>query len=947
MISQSPHLDDALRRTHRASRLNDLLAACGFAAAIWLTLTLLAILLDAAFAFNSAVLISIDVLLIALLLTAIGWLARSWLGHRFNARRVARLIEERLGYHDSRLINAVDFARDADPGVSTGLRTMVLAEAQNSAAVVEPSAVIDRTRLRRSSKATLGAACVLLLALLLAPRMFGMVVPRYLYPEADLPPFTLLRFDIAAEPQRIYYGKPATIRATLRGPFIPEAADLVFLDGDKRDRIAMHRAEAGVFLLPIDRAERSLRFYIDTPHGRSYTQNLTVLPAPLFEKVTVRYDYPAYTGWPSIERGLDGSGLHALIGTRAALTVDSNVPLREGLLTMTTDSKLSESITVTLQPTPEDPRSVSASFDLNQSGHYTLALFGSDGSSSNDRPTGPITVVPDRAPSVQLMAPDLRTVAPEGWKVPVNIAASDDIGIGRVVLRHRVNDEPPSAAELPLTRHRPTYSSAAMQIDLHALGAKAGDTVRGFATAFDNHPGGARSADSATFEVRVLTADEYKELAREEYALLDLLAELERVNAEREKLDQLRDQLITTLEQLEASDGDPRNMEEQLQEYARQSQALADRMKERAEQMAIYSFEPAVQKQLKDAAQKMQARAEGASSAAAGLSDSTDSIDMALEQLQRDREKASGDEAVRQLTEQQLRQLEIADRLTAQADAVMNIAERQRELAERLGTYRDGAPLSSDESARLRQLGDEQDQLRRELTEALDRIEHAASEGAADLPKMSQSAAELVSKIREELAVERDQSDAAMHAQSSRGGYAHRSAESTATKLESLIGQCQGVGQCAADDLDGILGLTRSQIAAAMSELAGARRGRGMGSGAGHGIGSRGGTGSGGGTAGTQAGGASSRATLLGPHSRGGAATSTARFNLRTGAYNTQNGGFGKPAANAAERLEPQPASGDPARAAAAGPPGVPLQYRELAEQYFRRLAEDTGDNAK
>jgi hypothetical protein len=204
---------------------------------------------------------------------------------------------------------------------------------------------------------------------------------------------------------------------------------------------------------------------------------------------------------------------------------------------------------------------------------------------------------------------------------------------------------------------------------------------------------------------------------------------------------------------------------------------------------------------------------------------------------------------------------------------------------------------------------------------------------------MSGSAKELAEKIRKDLGVEKDQSDAAAHAQASRGAPAHQSADTAATKLESLIKECKGMCNSAGDDLDGALGLTRSQIAGALGELSGARAGRGQGNGTGSGSGVR--SGSGTGAAGTQAGGASGRPTLLGPHGRTpGAGKPTARINLRAGTYNTQGQGFDAADAEPAERLDPDSPEG--IRRGGAGPPGVPLQYRRLAEQYFKRLAEDT-----
>ena len=68
----------------------------------------------------------------------------------------------------------------------------------------------------------------------------------------------------------------------------------------------MFRSEDGVFVLPIERAEKSRDFYIDTPKGRSERFLFSVMAVPSFEKAEIRFQFPKYTGWASTAQELDG-----------------------------------------------------------------------------------------------------------------------------------------------------------------------------------------------------------------------------------------------------------------------------------------------------------------------------------------------------------------------------------------------------------------------------------------------------------------------------------------------------------------------------------------------------------------------------------------------------------------------------------------------------------------
>jgi hypothetical protein len=962
MAEHAAQLDQTLRRTGRVYRRAQTLRAAAVAVASLLVAGLAAVFIDALFGLNAAALRTIDGLLIAGAIGAVLYVLRAATRDSYHPRRIARMLESAMNITDSRLINAVDLA-GVGGSVSVSLRGLAIAEGDAAAAAVVPSRVVDLRALRRALLATLIAALVPLSGWLLAPRLFNMVVPRYLNPAADLPPFTLLRFAIHAEPDKIYYGKPATIRVELASPLaLPETATVVFTDPDGKHASPMVRESDGRFVLSLDHVERSRRFYVATPDGRSAIQTLAVLPVPLFERIRVKYEYPAYTGWTAVERPLEEDGVRALIGTHVKVTVKANTPdtLFYAAFVPTDAGEHAEAPFVPSMLALADPiidgsglvvsDALGTSyhpFELTQSGTLRVYLETKAGMRSEIRGIA-VQAIADVPPQVQLMEPDLRVIAPEGYALPVAIAASDDVGVREVVLHALINGKPATPIPMTLTFRGPMYASGRASLDLAAIGAKAGDVVKGFATAFDNHPDPPQSADSPAFEVRVVTMEQYKQQAREQYRVEQLALDLEKFEAAVQKIAEQREKLIEQMEKLqkkmEANGGkldeaDQKaldDIQKQLADYAEQSKKLAAAMAERAAEPELYEFEKEFNDLLKATAEQLadQAGAAEQNAGAVGKERDGKSLAKALARLKEDRHEGEEQADRAEQAKQGLELLAMADAMMAEIEEIVRIAGEQRELADRMNAYGAKQDLGTAEKARLARLADEQHGLREDLEESLQKLEKAATAAGDKLPKMSRSARKIISDIRSGGAMD-DQDAAAEAGEQGDGPRAAAAADSAAKKLEAMIGQCEECNGDAASDLDGALKLSRPQLGKALGQM---KQGRGKGKGTGRGSGSGSGGRSGdspGGNGGSSDGAA--RPSLAGPH---GNISSGDLGPTKKEAKSFSQASTALPLdeRQRVQRIDAQTRNqqaGDP------GASGVPAQYRGLAEQYFRRLAED------
>lgn len=956
----------------------------------WLALGLAMVAADAVLSLPTSVRVMLNGIAVGGVLAAVGAIAWEWRRNRADARQAARLVECRLGLTDSVLINAVEFASHPPREESELLRRRTIELAEERARQLSTLEVLSFRPVWNALALAGGVGAIVLASWLAAPRMFAMVLPRYLDPTGDHPPFTLVTFDVQVRPVPSYYGRPATITALLGGPERVEQASVVFVEEGGLQRLPMFRREESTFVLEIERAEASRRFYIDTPQGRSPTLNFTVLEVPFLEDVTIRYDYPEYTGWEPRQLPLHDRHLRGIVGTEVTWTVRANLPLQSGRIALHPAPASAASISATeapaevsataeeivrLEPTSSDPRIVQGRMRLTRSGTYSLTLTSTSGGESLEPFTGTVTVTPDKPPRVAIVHPQPHLIVVENWNVPVVVEAVDDVGLSQLRLSRSVNGWGPSLVELPMQALRPGVARGESGFDLAALGARAGDVITYYATAADNHPAPLHYADSPLGVIQVISEEEYLQFARQQYQLDELAAEFQAIRQELDAVQRERERLGEELEQLRQElERDPDNptlaeklqqTEEQLARYARQAESLAKQLQERAEQLPLYDLEQPYTDLLEKLARQLTQEANHAAAVAQALRNlreqgATPERQQALrEALEQMRDDAGLQQQHREFDAAQpdLELFQAADQMLQQVERLKSVIQQQRDLATRFAELQHRESLSPEERHRADQFAKEQELLEQELTELTRELRQAADASQERLPKMCASARRICQQIGD-LQITEDQRQAAAQAREGSGPEAHRRAQSAAEKLESLAAQCRNCCNAGevAQGLDGPLSLSMDAVQRSLDQLAQGRSIPGLprpGSGSGQQPGS-GASGTSGFSGQPEGGsgefppywrpgqsfpGSQARTPILGPRTL--VEQQPPRPGGQLGAR--ERGTFlpdagGEPLGDA-EQLTPEARSLRPS--AAGNLRGVPVPYRRDAESYFRRLAED------
>ncbi len=522
-------------------------------------------------------------------------------------------------------------------------------------------------------------------------------------------------------------------RATLltRSPGEPWRSEEILLDADGRAVVESAPLAADL----VARLEAG---------GRSSDEVHIVVHLPAFlGALSIAASYPAYLGLPDEQLALTGDTLVIPEGTTLQIRGRATAALASVVLDGVTPplafTVQRESFEGTLQP--------------RVGGMHQLRVQPLNGGLlEGDAPSFVLRLVADSAPSVEIPVPGADTVAPASLRLPLVVALRDDHGLSETVLEVQRNS---TGALRRIGMMLPTGTTdralLASDLDLVALGLKAGDTLRYAVLAADNAPN-RHWGRSPTFRVRLPTEDEQRAARTRETtatgrSLDSLAAEARRLQRQTENLAQERQRAAATSPNGET---DPLALEsarkgeavaqaqEQVVAQATQLQQELDALRRAAEREGLADSALAAQlgeirKLLEEAISpelREQLAALRESLAKLDASGTRDALQALAPQQQRSRDAI---EQAREL----FKRAALETSLATMADEAKRLADAQREATQRLGA-RDSTGAAKEEQA----LAKRADSLSAALDRAAEKVPSTATkEGLQDAANQTRQAA--------------------------------------------------------------------------------------------------------------------------------------------------------------------------------------------------------------
>ncbi len=304
----------------------------------------------------------------------------------------------------------------------------------------------------------------------------------------------------------VQQGTTPEIRATVSGKVVPDSG-LLYVRAGKTGNwqtLVLARQEGGKhneFLHRLPEAGASLTYFLKIGDDRSDVYTVTVIPPPEIVSAKVTYKYPAYLKRADTSETVNELNLEAPEGTeiRWELKLDSAVRAMDVTLG---DTKQAATIGA-------DGRT--AAFACLATNHFRYGFRWTEKQQGfqYDSVKNSVRIIPDRAPDVELLAPDDHGLATLNKRVRIVADASDDYALAKAWLVYSVdghNEERLEIASLGKAKHRIDYLLALKE---KIPGLRDGQILQFHVEVSDFYPNQLHVAQTAVRRLTIVNEERY------------------------------------------------------------------------------------------------------------------------------------------------------------------------------------------------------------------------------------------------------------------------------------------------------------------------------------------------------------------------------------------------------------------------------------------------------
>jgi len=636
--------------------------------------------------------------------TALGLCIARPLATSPEIKEYALLAEERFPEARSLLVNALELTPAAG---SPDLVTALVGEARRRADTIELTRLAPRALPKRPARALGGAALLWVVGFGLLPGPLGASLDRLLHPAAAAA--TLIK--IAVEPGDVTIPPGATLEARAKVEGTSHRPTLVFARGDRNERVAMDKVD-GRWVAAVRGIAAPGTYWVEASGVKSPLYAVALSGQAGFVSFDLTYTFPAYTKLPAETQSMTRGDVSALKGTK--VTVVANLDRHADGVRWTLPGRAPEAMTAL------SPRRFKGEFTVGAGGEYGIeATVGA----KTIQETYRIEPVADQPPLLTVIQPEGDLDLPEGQRIPIWAAATDDYGLTRLTLVAQAEKGPELRVPLARWADEPRDASAGVDWDASPLALLPGQSATFHIEVADNDAvGGPNVTMSRTFTLRFpLLSELYKSLA---------------------------DQHDSTTAALEQTARDQKELEKQVEDLAKslQNDRQVDWEKQQAAKEAAEK-QKALAEQVSKSAQALEQRAETAQEHKAyddELLAKMQELSKLVSELKNEDLKRSLDELSKKVNQSDPRQLQ---------QQLKDLAQQQKEMLAGLERTLDlMKKLRQEEKAqeaaqRAKEMADRQKSLNQQMADKPPANPDQAQKIAAEQQKLEDAAKELAKDL--------------------------------------------------------------------------------------------------------------------------------------------------------------------------------------------------------
>jgi hypothetical protein len=361
------------------------------------------------------------------LIGATAWLVRGALRTRFTEEGVAATVEKAFPQLDNHLINYLQLAKnpEGDPFKLAYVKAGV-PKWQN----LDFRRMRDEKAHRRNWTALSITAALLLLPLCFFGQAWTVAVWRTVNPFSKIEPPSLTKI-LRVQPGKstVLQGEALVLGCTVKGFDGHEVRVEIEPSDAKRSTYSIGRIRGGLeqdFSYKLDKVTTGLRYRFragDAPDTDWFT--IGTRPPPAFTGISLVIAPPAYMGLPA--RTVNARDGHLIVpaGSEVRITATANTALES--------MKVHGFGGAAMQLTSSGSQTVWKGAATLASG-TSLVLKGEDAFGSAVEEEIPFAIDPDKAPGIEIVAPNGRAILPPGERPQIEFHIADDYGIAEVII---------------------------------------------------------------------------------------------------------------------------------------------------------------------------------------------------------------------------------------------------------------------------------------------------------------------------------------------------------------------------------------------------------------------------------------------------------------------------------------------------------------------------------
>lgn len=798
---------------------------------------LVGFVLDVTFHLNSGWRLTLLLTLIAgiLALAGIGWQLAFVRKNRLE--HIARFLEGRDAALGSKLINLLQLqAQVNDPSLTPLTRDLARQAVKNYADNLRGTPIEQLARTDAMRQHAWHAAWALLIFATVLAGFFRVSViefARFADPYGDHPPYSFTHLEIVAPGPtgtNVLYGKSLVVKVKSTGHQPNEVFITAFPPGHPEQAVTLPMFDQGRagFNQMLDNIHTELVVFAHTKdhHSLSRQVHIGVVLTPQLEKAFVQVTPPAYTGLKAEEKLYVFKNIQALQGSEVRFRLQSNRPLRDGLVEISNGEQLPQRVTLTKTAEHE----VAGKFITKESARLHFSVVDVAGIPSQGDCEGALTVTYDLPPEVRITEPERDVFVAMDFKLAAHIEATDDYGLLQFRLHRGLNGV--YSAPIVTTYNTVVRSSdETVEFDFNHLGVQPGDVISMFAEVLDTAPE-PHLARSQIVRLMVISVEDYNNYLRAETDIADTQAKYEALKSDLQELVEDQKKLATEAEKLkaqlaQAATDKPETLTRELDGLLAKQNELNHKLTRHAERMEhfvrekpLYDVERELQEILSEEAQNIRQSASTNNTTAADIAErsSPPAGPRQLKSEMLDEFKRAADEQIARLGGAQeatakkvvepLQDMSAMQELFKDFNQFEALYQTQQEMTAQAQAYNRSGLLSREDQLALKDLAATEKQVADQLAQLKDKLSDDADAAEKLFPKAAQSGRFLAAKIHEvRMPSLAQQATDQMLAGNGENSYAL--ADRLRGEMKKLFSECQG-GNCpSSNELDSYLKLQR------------------------------------------------------------------------------------------------------------------------------------------